>query len=69
VGVDGSPIANAMVEAPHSVGETDDKGYFQIDAAEGELLRFTRGSSRCEVRMAAASPRNDLVSLGTVTCR
>lgn len=69
VGVDGSPIANAMVDAPHSVGETDDNGYFQIDAAEGELLRFTRGSSRCEVRMAAASPRNDLVSLGTVTCR
>jgi len=69
VGPDGSPVANALVEAPHSVGETDDNGYFQIDAAEGETVSFTRGSSRCLVKLDGSAPRKELVSLGKVVCR
>jgi hypothetical protein len=69
VEADGTPIANALVQAPHSVGESDENGYFQIDAANGDSLAFTRGSSRCEVRLAGATPRNDFVSLGKVVCK
>lgn len=69
VGADGMPIRNAVVQAPHSVGETDENGYFQIDAANGDALAFTRGSSRCDVRLDGAEPRNDFVSLGKVLCK
>jgi hypothetical protein len=69
VSADGSPIVNAMVQAPHSVGETDDNGYFQIDAANGDTLAFTRGSSHCEIRLGGAAPLNDFVSLGKVLCK
>jgi hypothetical protein len=69
VGPDSSPIANAMVQAPHSIGETDDHGYFQIDAALGDVLTFTRGSSRCEARVKASAAGTDIVPLGKVVCR
>jgi hypothetical protein len=69
IAADGSPIANAMVEAPHSIGETDDNGYFQIDAANGDTIAVTRDGSRCEIRLAGAVPRNDFVSLGKVVCK
>ena len=69
VGADGAPVANAMVQAPHSIGETDDNGYFQIDAANGDMLSFTRGSSRCEVALRGSNPGKDVVALGKVVCR
>jgi hypothetical protein len=69
VAPDGSPIADAMVQAPRSVGETDKSGYFQIDAANGDSVAFTRGSSRCEIRLEGAAARNDFVSLGKVICK
>ena len=52
-----------------SVGESDENGYFQIDAANGESITFTRGSSRCEIRLGGLTPRNDFVSLGKVLCK
>jgi hypothetical protein len=69
IGPDGAPVANAMVQAPHSIGETDDNGYFQIDAASGDVLSFTRGSSRCEVTLAGSSPSKDILALGKVDCK
>jgi hypothetical protein len=69
VAADGTPIANAMVQAPNSVAETDANGYFQIDAANGENVIFTSGSSRCEIRLDRATPQNDFVSLGKVLCK
>jgi hypothetical protein len=66
---DGTPVANAIVQAQHSVGESDENGYFQIDAANGESITFTRGSSRCEIRLGGLTPRNDFVSLGKVLCK
>jgi hypothetical protein len=58
-----------MVKAPHSIGETDDNGYFQVDVANDDMLTFTRGSQRCEVRVTGAKPTNDLASLGKVICQ
>jgi outer membrane usher protein FimD/PapC len=69
VSPDGTPLANAMVKAPHSIGETDDNGYFQVDVANDDMLTFTRGSQRCEVRVTGAKPTNDLASLGKVICQ
>jgi hypothetical protein len=69
VGADGRAIANAMVQAPHSFGETDDNGYFQIDVADGDLLFFTGGSDGCKLHISGVKPRNDFASLGKVVCR
>jgi len=69
VGIDGRAISNAMVEAPHAVGETDDNGYFQVDVAGDDLLTFTRAGTRCEVRVSGAKPNNDFASLGKVICK
>ena len=66
---DGRPIANAMVEGPHSVGETDENGYFQVDTANGEVLTFTRDTSRCSIKLDGLTARNDFVSLGKMVCR
>lgn len=69
VAEDGRPIANAMVRAPHSVGETDEDGYFQVDTANGEVLTFTRAASSCSVKLAGLTARHDFVSLGKTVCR
>ena len=69
VGVDGRAIANAMIEAPHAVGESDENGYFQIDVASNDVVTFTRGTTHCEVRVSGARPANDFVSLKKVVCR
>lgn len=69
VSSDGRPIVNAMVKAPHSVGETDENGYFQVDTANGEVLTFTRDTSSCAVTLERVSARNDFVSLGKTVCK
>ena len=69
VGVDGRAIANAMIEAPHAVGESDENGYFQIDVASNDVVTFTRGTTHCEVRVSDAKPANDFVSLKKVVCK
>jgi hypothetical protein len=69
VGKDGRPIANAMVQAPHSIGETDDNGYFQIDTANGDRLKVTHGGDHCEIQVTAAKPANDFAPLGKVICQ
>jgi Mat/Ecp fimbriae outer membrane usher protein len=69
VGADGRTIAHAMVQAPHSIGETDENGYFQVDVADGDLLAFTRGSDHCKSQVSGVKPRNDFASLGKVVCQ
>jgi hypothetical protein len=69
VAADGRPIANALVQAPHSVGETDENGYFQIDVADGDRVKLNHGSQSCEIQIAAAKAPNDFVSLGKAVCK
>jgi hypothetical protein len=65
----GRPFANAMVQAPHSVGETDGNGYFQIDVADGDQVKLTRGGESCEIRVNSVKSTKDFVSLGKVSCQ
>jgi hypothetical protein len=66
---DGRPVANAMVTAPHSVGETDENGYFQVDTANGETLTFTGAAVHCTVRLDGVTPVKDFASLGKTACK
>lgn len=70
VRADGRPLADATIQSRHGVGESDGSGYFQIDAGDGEALRFTdAGGSACEVRLADVKPVKDFASLGKVVCQ
>ena len=69
ISVDGTPVAEAMVQAPHSVGETDANGYFQVDAAKGDVLTFTHGSSHCEIRLDSVAADKDFIPLGKMVCK
>lgn len=69
VGSDGSPIGHAMIQAPHSIGETDSNGYFQVDVSDGEAVTLTSGGLRCGFAISGDNPEKDLVSLGKVLCK
>ena len=67
---DGHPVANATVQSPSGIGETDDNGYFQIDVAAGETLSFdSAGAGACQAIVGSAQKKDDLVALGKVVCR
>jgi hypothetical protein len=67
---DGHPVANATVQSPSGIGETDDNGYFQIDVAAGETLSFdSAGAGSCRATVGSAQRKDDLVALGKVVCR
>lgn len=70
IGAAGRPVAGAMIQSKHGVGESDGNGYFQVDVGEGEPIRFTDASGgSCEVSLAAVRPANDFASVGKVMCR
>ena len=67
---DGSPIRDAAVQSQRGIGETDDRGYFQIDVAGADTLSFTTGQAPpCHVAVPAARHDKELLSLGKVICR
>lgn len=66
----GRALGDAMIQSPHGVGQSDSNGYFQIDAGNGETIRFTGGAGlSCEVRLGELKPVNDFASIGKVLCR
>jgi hypothetical protein len=67
---DGRPVANAAVQSPSGIGETDDHGYFQIDVAAGDTLSFdSAAAGTCQAAVGTPKTRKDLVALGKVVCR
>lgn len=67
---DGRPVANAAVQSPSGIGETDDHGYFQIDVASGDTLSFdSAAAGSCQAKVDAPEKREDVVPLGKVVCR
>ena len=55
-------LANASVTFPNGIGQTDDRGYFQVDAAAGDVLEFrVREKDACRLPFAAM-PRRRLCS-------
>jgi Mat/Ecp fimbriae outer membrane usher protein len=70
VAADGRPLANAEIHSGRGIGETDDKGYFQMDVESGDMLSFaTQEKGSCSVRIAGTKPGSDFLSLGKVICR
>ena len=70
VSPDGEPVANASVTFPNGIGQTDDRGYFQVDAAAGDVLEFRVGEKdACRLPLAAMPREDDYARLGKVVCR
>jgi hypothetical protein len=70
IAVDGSPIVNARVETSEGLGQTDDQGYFQVDTAGGDELRFTSSSQAlCRVTPTITQVERGYFALGKVMCR
>ena len=68
---EGIPIANADIRGPHGISQTDDKGYFQIEAVQDDArpLEVRRGAGpTCKVALATARPRDGYLSIGDVKC-
>ena len=66
---DGSPIGNAPITAGRGIGQTDENGYFEIDARAGSVLQFRLGAGTCQVPLAGARVDGDYARLGKVECR
>ncbi len=67
---DGAPVKGASVQSRRSVGETDDRGYFQIDAGSRDSLLFTSADGgTCHVQVGDLAARGSYASLGKVVCQ
>ena len=70
VSADGTPIANASIAARRAVGQTDAEGFFEVDAATGDVLEFSNGEKvTCKVPLASLATDGDYARLGRVICR
>ncbi len=69
VTADGQPIANATISLPRGVGQTDEGGYFQVDAAANDVLRFEAGDTSCKVALAGLKSDGEYARLGRVVCK
>jgi hypothetical protein len=67
---DGGPVADALVQTPHGVAQTDEKGYFQIDVAHGDPVKIARSDGgACQLKLPELVVKNDFASIGKVVCR
>jgi hypothetical protein len=67
---DGERIANALVQGPKSIGETDAEGYFQIDVHRGDDIAVRQADgAECRIMLAKPLPHGDFASLGRVICK
>jgi hypothetical protein len=70
VSADGEPLANAAITLSRGIGQTDDNGYFQVDAAANDVLEFNISEDRtCKVPLAGIKTDGDFARLGKVVCR
>ena len=66
----GEPVRQALVSNPAGIGETDDNGYFQIEAASGSTLEVgMRGGASCRVDLPQLQSQDGYAPLGTLICR
>ena len=70
VRADGTPVANAMVQSRHGIGQTDQNGYFQVDAVDRDVLELTNaGASACKIPLNPLQAPGDYASIGRVVCK
>ena len=66
----GEPVRMGAITVPGGIGETDDNGYFQIDAAIGSQIEVAlRDGKSCRVTLPVVRPQNGYAPLGTLVCR
>ena len=66
----GDPVRVASVTNPAGIGETDDNGYFQIEAESGSALDVALpGGKSCRVDLPQLHPQDGYAPLGTLVCR
>ena len=66
---DGRPVSGANIRAEGGIGQTDDSGFFQIEAAERAELDVALADGRsCRVRPPASNRGEAFVKLGTLIC-
>jgi hypothetical protein len=67
---DGTGIANALVQGPKSIGETDADGYFQLDVRKGDPITVRKANgAECRIELADLASDKDFASVGEVICR
>jgi hypothetical protein len=67
---DGRPVANATIQSQRGIGESDERGYFQIDVAAGDMLSFDPAAGEsCKAAVSATKAEEDFVPLGKVICQ
>lgn len=66
---DGSPVRNADLTSARGIARTDGHGYFQIEAAQSDILRATRPSGGdCSIDLGEVAITGSYRSIGNVTC-
>lgn len=66
----GEPVRLASVTNPAGIGETDDNGYFQIEAESGSALEVALpGGASCHVDLPQLQPKDGYAPLGNLICR
>ena len=66
----GTPIADASIRVARGIGQTDARGYFEVDAAADDVLEFRYGTNQtCKVALASLKAQGDYARLGRVVCR
>ncbi len=65
----GEPVAGASIRTEGGIGQTDDNGYFQIEAAEGAALDVSLPNGRsCRVQPPQVEAAHGYAAIGTLTC-
>ena len=65
----GAPVGNATIALSRGIGQSDENGYFQVDAAVGDVLQFKSGEGTCKVALAGIKSDSDYARLGRVVCQ
>jgi hypothetical protein len=67
---DGAPIANALVQTPKGIAQTDSSGYFQVDARRDDLITIAEGEgASCHIRLPEIRVTSDFASIGKQVCQ
>ena len=66
---DGTPIAGAQITGTGSISQTDERGFFQLDAAPGALVEVRRADGRtCGVTLPTVADSESFASVGALVC-
>jgi len=66
---DGTPVANAMISGRRGFGESNRRGYFQVDTSPGDILSFEpEDGAKCKVSLGERDQRLDYEPVGRVLC-